>query len=144
MNPHTVDSARLGEFLQQIRERNGLKRSAIAAALDMGEQNIRYYESGRNRLPAEDIPRFADAYRMTPYERQQFAALLHLVDANEDAPRLTQAESDELDMLRKHPEFHLHYLNLARTFDEMGEADKRGLLEALRLFARYRGIETGA
>lgn len=119
----------IGEFLRRVRETHRLKRSVVAAALDMGEQNIRYYEAGRNRLAAEDIPRFADAYAMSTSEREQFAKMLGLLS---DAPELT--EEEEADLERLAPREKRILFAVARDYTNASpdvQRDRLAILKAL-------------
>lgn len=118
--------------MRAAREARNLDQAEVADTAGLSRAYVSRLESGGILNPKVfDLQAIATALRVP------------LDDLLYDAPVLTDDERRELDLLRKHPEFRLSYLNLAKTFDEMGEADKRGLLEALRLFARYRGISTG-
>lgn len=134
------ESSAMGAALKAIRQERGLQLWQVASDLEMSTENLRHYESGRNRLVAADIPRFADAYRVS---RSYLVRRLGLLDEDELEQRdLTEDEQAELEELRRHPELRVEFLSLARTFEELSDQDKRGLLEALRWMARSRGIPT--
>lgn len=126
-----MDARAIGVRVRVARERAGLNQEELSEAVGMSRAYIYRLEAGGIINPKLfDLQAIATALQVP------------LDDLLYDALVMTDAERRELDMLRKHPEFHVNYLNLAKTFDEMDDADKRGLLEALRLFARYRGIST--
>lgn len=124
-----MDSRAIGLRVRDARERAGLNQEQLSEAVKMSRAYIYRLEAGGILNPKLfDLQAIATALRVP------------LDDLLYDPPEMTDEERRELEMLRKHPAFHLSYLNLARTFDEMSDADRRGLLEALRLLARVRGV----
>lgn len=97
----------------------------------MGEQNIRYYESGRNRLAAEDITRFAEAYRMDTGEREQLARMLGLL-ADEDARSLSDDEQAELDRYLSDPDVRTEFATTAKSMMDWTDQEKRSVLDVVR------------
>lgn len=56
-----TDSSTMGRELRAIRMERHLKPWQVGAALEMSGPNWTHYETGRNKIAAEDLPRFAKA-----------------------------------------------------------------------------------
>jgi hypothetical protein len=97
--------------------------------LDRGEQSIRYYEMGRNRLPADDMARFADAYQMSRDERAEFIRLLGLID--DDEP-ISDEDQADLDAFLADPEIRLDFFSTVRDMRHLTTAEKRLILQVVR------------
>lgn len=128
-----VDVDAIGQRALLRRRELGLDQAQVADRSGMSREYISGLETGRNRNP-----KLRDLIRVAKGLAKPVDWLIW-----GDRPEMTDDERIELDTLRRHPDLRARFLNLARTFDDMTDADKKGLLEALRLFARLRGIETG-
>lgn len=128
-----VDVDAIGQRALIRRRELGLDQTQVAERSGMSREYISGLETGRNRNP-----KLRDLIRVAKGLTKPVDWLIW-----GDRPEMTDDERIELDTLRRHPDLRARFLTLARTFDDMADADKKGLLEALRLFARLRGIETG-
>lgn len=54
----------IGPRLRVLREERGIPREQLALVLGMGSENLRHYESGRQRLTLEMLPAIAALYEM--------------------------------------------------------------------------------
>jgi transcriptional regulator with XRE-family HTH domain len=69
-----VDRKALATVIKRMRESRGLLVREVAAALEIGDVSQYRRESGENGIPAEDVPRYAAVYNVTPdriYEMMQ-------------------------------------------------------------------------
>lgn len=65
MAAKTVDvDEKLGQKLRFLREQRGIRRERLALDLDMGSENWRHYEAGRNHLQAWMLPVIAQSLGM--------------------------------------------------------------------------------
>jgi transcriptional regulator with XRE-family HTH domain len=59
-------SARFGERVRLLRGATGLSQADLAERLGLSQSAMSHYESGRNQINADDVPRFADALGVHP------------------------------------------------------------------------------
>jgi hypothetical protein len=65
----------LHDLLTTLRERAGMKKAAVAAALDVERGTVYNWEDGSKRPTDENIARLADLYGATKEERTQLSLL---------------------------------------------------------------------
>lgn len=55
----------IGLRLRALRESRGIRRERVALALEMGSENLRNYESGKQRMTLTMLPPVADLFGLT-------------------------------------------------------------------------------
>lgn len=94
--PNRPLSTEVGRRFKALREARGLRREAVALALDTGSENWRCYETGKYHLPAELLPVLAPVFRLS---LPQLAELL----LSRDVPAWARppADTDGHDQARR-------------------------------------------